>query len=407
MHRKTARILIFSALNAAIILLADIFWFNMQYFELMAFAGIVITIAPAAIVNFHRSSAIKKREKEFPKILSDLSHSLETEMTITQAVELVSKSDFGELDPQIERLRYRLTEMHMPFNQAFEIFGKETESTEIKQSIKAIIGAYNDGGNLKKVFASISESSRQLTTLKLKRENRAYTHILIAYVIFFIFLAIVIGLTVTFAALTETDMGIDFETHVGNLIPEEFSMLLSESGQTIKLFKETGIEQKITAIVNKTLEPGELIPAGYNKDDFLFVFVSPDKDLSILDKVEHAGTDYEITELVGALKDADGEMVYLKYALKKTSEEIQQSLLKENEEMIMGDIDNAFGGFSDFQYLFFGLNIIIGIFLGLFIGEINEGSFILGLKHSAIFVTATIIAFSSIDLVTGLIVGLI
>ncbi|MCK4883832.1 MAG: type II secretion system F family protein, partial [Candidatus Diapherotrites archaeon] len=326
MHKKTTKIIIFSALNALVILLANVFWFNMEYFELIVFIAFLITIMPAGAVNFHRSSIIKKRETYFPKLLGDLSHSLETEMTITQAVELMSKGDFNELDPQIERLRYRLTEMSMPFNQALKIFGEETESAEINQSIKAIIGAYNDGGNLKKVFASISESSRQLNALKLKRESRAYTHILVAYVIFFIFLSIVIGLTVTFAALTEKDMAHKFETYVGDLISEEFSMLLSESGQTMTLFKGMGTEKRITGIINDSLAPGDLMPKGYNEDDFLFVFVSPDEEINISDKIEYGGTDYEISDMVDASKDSDGEMVYLKYALKKTEEEIKKTV---------------------------------------------------------------------------------
>jgi flagellar protein FlaJ len=162
-------------------------------FSTVSIIAVVVAIAPIAIFKYAESTRIKALEDQFPQFMNDLVEAVRSGMSLPQAVNVVAKNDYGGLNPYIKKLSAQL-EWGIPFTKAFSSFTKSTRSKLIARIGATIIESHEYGGNLTDVFESISKTTVEIERLREERKLFLNSQIVSGYIIFFVFLAVIIGL---------------------------------------------------------------------------------------------------------------------------------------------------------------------------------------------------------------------
>ncbi|MBU5689556.1 MAG: type II secretion system F family protein [Candidatus Aenigmatarchaeota archaeon] len=162
------------------------------FFTVIGFSIAAVAL-PIAILKYYQVSRIRKLEDNFPQFMGDIVEAVRSGMTLPQAINSVSKNDYGELTPYVKKLNAQL-EWDIPFSKAFLSFTKSTKSKLIARIGSTIIESHEHGGNLTDVFESISKTTLEIERLREERKLYLNSQIVSGYIIFFVFLAVIIGL---------------------------------------------------------------------------------------------------------------------------------------------------------------------------------------------------------------------
>jgi flagellar protein FlaJ len=150
-------------------------------------------VLPIALVRYYQMVKIKALEENFPQFIRDLVESIRSGMTLPQAIESISKNDYGNLSPLVKKLNAQL-DWGIPFDKAFLKFSRNTNSKLIGRTTLTIIESHRFGGNLTDIFEAISSTSLEIERLREERKLYINSQLMTGYVIFFVFLIVIIGL---------------------------------------------------------------------------------------------------------------------------------------------------------------------------------------------------------------------
>ncbi|MEM5776830.1 MAG: type II secretion system F family protein [Candidatus Aenigmatarchaeota archaeon] len=182
--------------SIAILLILVSFFIFREYkniFSTVLVIAFVVAISPIAIFKYAESSRIKSLEDQFPQFMNDIVEAVRSGMNLPQAVSVVAKNDYGNLNPYIKKLNAQL-EWGIPFTKAFASFTKSTKSKLIARIGATIIESHEYGGNLTDVFETISNTTVEIERLREERKLFLNSQMVSGYIIFFVFLAVIIGL---------------------------------------------------------------------------------------------------------------------------------------------------------------------------------------------------------------------
>ena len=155
--------------------------------------AMIMLIAPIALIRYYEISKVKALEDFFPQFMRDLVESVRSGMTLPQAIDSVSENDYGHLSSYIKKLNAQL-DWGIPFDKALLNFSKSTRSKLIARIASTIIESHRFGGNITTIFEAISSTSIEVERLREERRLYINSQLITGYVIFFVFLAVIIGL---------------------------------------------------------------------------------------------------------------------------------------------------------------------------------------------------------------------
>jgi flagellar protein FlaJ len=188
-------ILVVSAVLTTVIFVIDflIFFENLQMFSSI---GIVAALTFAfPIMLFIYSGYKKKKEVEemFPVFLRDFVETVRGGQTLPQSFKALRKNNYKSLSPYINKIAAQL-DWGIPIDKVLINFAKETESKLIARIISSVIESHRFGGNFADTFEALSNTTIEVD--KLRQERMAYlqSQLITGYIIFFVFLAVIIGL---------------------------------------------------------------------------------------------------------------------------------------------------------------------------------------------------------------------
>jgi flagellar protein FlaJ len=193
--QKTLTLLVISAFISTTILLVAYFSLRdiPHLFSSVIIIAIVVFIAPISIVKYSEMSKVKLLEDSFPQFMHDLVETVRSGMTLPQALGTISKNDYGPLSPYVKKLNAQL-EWGIPFSKSFLNFTRSTKSKIIGRIGSTVVESHEYGGNLTDVFESISNTTVEIERLREERKMYLNSQIVSGYIIFFVFLAVIIGL---------------------------------------------------------------------------------------------------------------------------------------------------------------------------------------------------------------------
>jgi len=194
-NKKFLIILVISAVVTSLIFVIDflIFFSSLSIFSSVAIIAILTFMFP--IMLFVYSAYTKKREIEemFPIFLRDFVESLRGGMPLPQAFKSLRKNDYKSLTPYIKKIAAQL-DWGITVEKALVSFAKETESKLIGRVISSVVESHRFGGNFADTFEALSNTSLEVDRLRQERRLYLQSQLMTGYIIFFVFLAVIIGL---------------------------------------------------------------------------------------------------------------------------------------------------------------------------------------------------------------------
>jgi len=156
--------------------------------------GIVILILPYYLFKFFEYKKIKTYESHFPNFLRDLAESQRAGMTIVQAIQETSKSDYGLLSREIKKINNQLS-WNIPLEKVLNNFSKRMKKSRvIARSIMVIDQANKSGGNIEDTMDSLAGNIEMIRDVQEEKGTLLNQQVIMMYTIFFIFLGISIAL---------------------------------------------------------------------------------------------------------------------------------------------------------------------------------------------------------------------
>lgn len=195
MDDKTTIILSMSAIVGMLIVAIGFFLFRdtPALFSTVIVVALIVAAAPITLIKYNELTKIKLIEDTFPQFMQDLVEAVRSGMTLPMALKSVSQNDYGALTPHLRKLNAQL-DWGIPFGKAFLSFARSTNSKLVGRISSTVIESHEYGGNLTDIFESISKTTVEIERLREERKLYLNSQIISGYVIFFIFLAVIIGL---------------------------------------------------------------------------------------------------------------------------------------------------------------------------------------------------------------------
>ena len=137
-----------------------------------------------------RIRRIYRIDKIFPDFVRDLAESRRAGMTFTKAILFASKGNYGILTPEVQKMSQQVS-WGSSVNDALLSFSKRVSTKSIKRTISLIIEASKSGGNVADVLDVASKDARELKMLEAERKSNMMSYVVVIYVGFFVFIAIV------------------------------------------------------------------------------------------------------------------------------------------------------------------------------------------------------------------------
>lgn len=180
--------------------------------NLIVISAFLIAV-PYFFFKYSRYVWVKSLEIEFPNFVRDLADSIRS-MPLPEALSVVSKSNYGNLTPEIKRIHNRMS-WGTPFLRTLEIFKNNVrESRIISEALSILRQSFESGGSMVSTLESISRDLLMLREAEEERSSMLRQHIMIMYAIFFMFVGISVLIIYVMVPMIETQsqMGSGFQT---------------------------------------------------------------------------------------------------------------------------------------------------------------------------------------------------
>lgn len=192
--------IIFAALAVLAILLGDI-----AVSINLIFIGVIILTVPFSIYRFLQFKKVKSYEREFPNLLRDIAKSQRAGLTFVQAIQVSSKSEYGALTSEVNKLNKQLS-WNVPLEKVLEKFGERmVDSRIIVRSLMVIDQANKSGGNIEDTMDSLASSIESIREAQEEKSAVLNQQVVMMYAIFFIFVGITISLIKFLVPLLQTE----------------------------------------------------------------------------------------------------------------------------------------------------------------------------------------------------------
>jgi len=143
---------------------------------------------------FCREALIRRDyERNFMFFLRDLNDNVRSGLSIVNALENLTKNDYGRLSSLVKKL-YIEVKTGVPFDIAIRKFAKRAGIPLISRYCLIIGESIKAGGNVSDILDALVRSVFEIERLKIERKIFIQSFAIYLYVIYFIFLAIIISI---------------------------------------------------------------------------------------------------------------------------------------------------------------------------------------------------------------------
>ena len=150
------------------------------------------------------AARIKSYERNLFVFLDDLKDLLQGGMNIVTAIEITTEHDYGSLNEPLTRLAAQI-KIGVPFDVALtEVFGK-IDSPMFLQVTQIISETTKVGGNIIKVFASVSTYVRTVNDMIDERRSKTFSTVFSSYFMFFVFIGIILIIQIIFLPMLSSN----------------------------------------------------------------------------------------------------------------------------------------------------------------------------------------------------------
>lgn len=174
--------------------LALIFIYDTPLFVAFLIIGIISSIMPYSIYSFFEFKLIRNCENEFPNFLRDLAEAKRSGLSMIQAIQNCSKSDYGVLSKYVKKMANQLS-WNIPLRDVLENFRKRFKRSRVMNYAMMIISEIEgSGGKTEDILDSLADNIEDIKETYAEKATLMHQHVITMYAIFFIFLGISVTL---------------------------------------------------------------------------------------------------------------------------------------------------------------------------------------------------------------------
>ncbi len=210
-----------------------IFSMNITYFinspDIFTTLNLIIAIIALGIplmYKYGKYRKYKRIESAFPHFLRDITNGVNTGMTVTQAIRAAAKNDYGDFTPYAKEMAAKIT-WGIPLEKILEDFAKKIGSTNLKRTVQTINEAHKSGGTIHTVLDAVAETTQDIEKIKKERSSSIYAQMINGYIIYFIFLGVMIGISAFLVPAFQVSAN---QSELQVVIPEIFRNLVIIQG---------------------------------------------------------------------------------------------------------------------------------------------------------------------------------
>jgi len=154
--------------------------------------GIIGIAFPHFAIEYLKFKDIRASESAYPNFLRDLTQSVNSGMTIPQAIIVASQTEYGALTKYIQKLNANLA-WGAPFPEAWARFTTLLKDSEVISRINGIVlESFYSGGDISAVLEALSEDVETIKRMEAEKRGMMAQHLAVMYVVFGVFLSIIV-----------------------------------------------------------------------------------------------------------------------------------------------------------------------------------------------------------------------
>ena len=178
---ESRNMLIVSAVVFVLLIVLAVLVNNFVLSSNLIFLGIVILVLPYTLHKFFEFKRIRSYEEEFPNFLRDLAESQRAGLTLMQALQSASRSQYGMLTAEIRRMYNQLT-WNVPVETVLKGFGdRMKKSKTIVRAMMIIDQATKSGGNVEETMESLANNIESLKEVQEEKSTMLNQQVIMMY----------------------------------------------------------------------------------------------------------------------------------------------------------------------------------------------------------------------------------
>ncbi|UCF49652.1 MAG: type II secretion system F family protein, partial [Thermoplasmatales archaeon] len=146
------------------------FEFDLFLFWDFVFLSFLIIIGPIGFYNYIDMKKKKEMQKRLPEFLNEVGNSLSTGMNIFEAVKSAEKGHYGQLHPEIKKMKTQLS-WNVSIKDVFFDFAGRMKSAIVNRIVIAINKALIMGGETPKIFKAAADEVSQINQIEHQRKS--------------------------------------------------------------------------------------------------------------------------------------------------------------------------------------------------------------------------------------------
>lgn len=167
-----------------------------QWVDVFA-AALLAMLGPYGFLVAARHRRTRRMEERFPDFLRDIAASKAAGLTLTAAVQIAARGEYGALTPEIAKMSDQLA-WNVPFEEALERFADRVRTPLVRRAVSLINEAGHSGGSVTDVLMAAAKDARELKNLEDERRGTMGLYTAIIYITFLVFLGVALVLYGTF-----------------------------------------------------------------------------------------------------------------------------------------------------------------------------------------------------------------
>jgi flagellar protein FlaJ len=176
----------------------------------------ILVLGANALLYEVRKRRLNAIDDSVPDFLDRLASVNEAGLTLVESLRRVADSDLGALGQEVRRLRSDI-EWGAPAETALRRLERRTGTALVSRSVTLITNAMGASGDLAPVLRIAASEAQNIRRLRRERKQEMLTYLLVIYISFFVFLGIVVALSVAFVPAIEQATG--ESTSLGGNVP--------------------------------------------------------------------------------------------------------------------------------------------------------------------------------------------
>lgn len=158
--------------------------------------GLLLAVGPYGAYAASREKRTRSLEQHFPDLLRDIASNHRAGLTLTEAVTVAARGDYGALTPDVRKMADQLS-WHVPFAEALQQLAERISTPLVQRAVSLIVEADRSGGSSIGILMGAALDAREIKNQENERRGTMSLYTAIIYIAFFVFLGVAATLYAT------------------------------------------------------------------------------------------------------------------------------------------------------------------------------------------------------------------